>query len=91
MRSQDNPADLHSAYQYGYDAGVNGPNTTNCHFSLFHSPDMTKAWERGNAVGLVDRMRIAALRIATGPIVLPREQPNQKELASKVTLPDGDA
>ena len=31
----------------GYDCEMNGANTTNCHFSLFGSPERTKAWERG--------------------------------------------
>jgi hypothetical protein len=35
----------------GFDAGYNGSNTTNCHFSLFATPAMTKAWERGHARG----------------------------------------
>lgn len=33
----------------GYDAGTKGPNTTNCHFSLFATPECTRAWERGKA------------------------------------------
>ncbi len=35
------------AYQQGRDCGISGPNETNCHFSLFASPRLTKAWERG--------------------------------------------
>lgn len=33
----------------GYDAGKNGADTENCHFSLFAKPEYTKAWERGKA------------------------------------------
>ena len=39
---------LQKCYEKGYDAGKNGANTTNSHFSLFTSPDRTKAWEKGN-------------------------------------------
>jgi hypothetical protein len=42
---------LKSAYDAGYDAGKNGPNTTNCHFSIFSAPEKTKAWEQGKADG----------------------------------------
>ena len=38
---------LKKAFEMGYDCGVNGANTTNCHFGLFSSPEMTKAWEEG--------------------------------------------
>ena len=36
----------------GYEAGRYGANTTNCHFSNFATPELTKAWERGNTRGL---------------------------------------
>jgi hypothetical protein len=39
--------ELQRAYDAGVDAGKNGPNTTNCHFSLFSSREMTQAWEEG--------------------------------------------
>lgn len=35
------------AEEAGYDAGINGPNTTNTHFKWFTAPHLTKAWERG--------------------------------------------
>ena len=35
------------AYRMGRDCAVNGPNTTNCHHSIFSSPESTRAWERG--------------------------------------------
>lgn len=35
----------------GYDAGRNKPNETNCHFSIFATPAMTKAWEKGKKRG----------------------------------------
>lgn len=45
------------AERAGYDAAVSGPNTTNCHFTIFASPALTKAWERGNELG---KKRVAA-------------------------------
>lgn len=35
------------AYEMGRDCAVNGANLTNCHFSIFSSPENTRAWERG--------------------------------------------
>jgi hypothetical protein len=35
----------------GYDAAINKPNTTNCHFSCFATKELMKAWERGNKRG----------------------------------------
>jgi len=39
--------DQSHAYQMGMDCAKNGANETNCHFRLFSSPEMTKAWEQG--------------------------------------------
>ena len=39
----------------GYDAGRNMPNTTNCHFAHFATPEQTKAWERGKKRGDAER------------------------------------
>ena len=39
---------LQKCYEGGYDAAINGANTTNSDFSLFTSPNRTKAWKRGN-------------------------------------------
>ena len=39
---------LQNCYESGYDAIMNGANANNSHFSLFTSPDRTKAWERGS-------------------------------------------
>lgn len=36
------------AYHAGFDAGGNGSNTDNCHFSYFATPELCKEWERGN-------------------------------------------
>jgi hypothetical protein len=38
-------------YLMGYDCGLNGPNTTNCSFKLFSTPEKTKQWELGKKVG----------------------------------------
>lgn len=43
------------AYRRGYDAGMNGANTHNCHFSIFAKSENTKEWERGNNDGSYDR------------------------------------
>ena len=39
------------AYKMGYDCGLNGANTTNCHFSLFSTAENTAEWERGKRAG----------------------------------------
>lgn len=41
--------DSDHAYKMGYDCGINGANKTNCHFSIFSSPENTKAWEKGKS------------------------------------------
>jgi ribosome modulation factor len=38
-------------YKNGFDAGLNGPNKENCHFSNFATPEQTKDWEAGQAAG----------------------------------------
>jgi len=35
------------AYKMGIDCGKNGPNKTNCHFTIFSKPEHTEAWEKG--------------------------------------------
>ena len=42
---------LTDAYNAGLDCALNGANTTNCHFTLFATKELTKAWERGKAAG----------------------------------------
>jgi len=39
--------ELAYAFDMGRDYALMGANTTNCHFSIFSSREMTKAWERG--------------------------------------------
>jgi hypothetical protein len=38
---------LEYAYNMGIDYVLNGANETNCHFSIFMSPENVRAWERG--------------------------------------------
>ena len=40
-----------SAFKAGYDCAVHGANTSNCHLSLFATPELTKEWERGKQEG----------------------------------------
>lgn len=47
--AQPSGDELQRAYEAGRDAAINGPNTTNCHFRFFSSPESTAAWERGKA------------------------------------------
>jgi hypothetical protein len=48
------------AEQAGWEAGYYGPNTSNCHFTYFATPELTAAWERGNAGGKVERANAPA-------------------------------
>ncbi len=43
-------------YLMGYDCEIHGANTTNCHFSLFDSPEHTAAWEAGVAQAKKDKV-----------------------------------
>lgn len=54
-----------SPYERGFDAGVNGPNERNCHFSIFRTPENTKAWERGKAAGDAAKGRTGGIPIVT--------------------------
>jgi post-segregation antitoxin (ccd killing protein) len=38
-------------YKNGHDAGLNGSNTTNTHFSNFATKGQTADWEAGNRAG----------------------------------------
>ncbi len=35
------------AFDMGVDCARNGANEKNCHFSIFSTPENTKAWEKG--------------------------------------------
>ncbi len=43
------------AFNAGYDYGLRGANTTNCHFSLFATKELTAAWEAGKRAGETDK------------------------------------
>ncbi len=38
-----------AAYLWGYDCGKFGANKTNCHYTIFSTPENTKEWEQGKA------------------------------------------
>lgn len=40
---------LKVCFEMGYDSEKNGATVENCHFGLFATPEMTKAWESGAA------------------------------------------
>lgn len=42
---------LEHAYKMGKDCAINGANTTNCHFSIFTTREITKKWEQGKRDG----------------------------------------
>jgi len=44
------------AYDYGFDAAMKGPNTVNCHFSLFQN-GRTEFWQRGYDDGKLTRKK----------------------------------
>lgn len=35
----------------GYQCGLNGPDTKNCHFRFFATPELTAMWEEGKRKG----------------------------------------
>ena len=43
--------DEKAARDAGRDCALNGANTTNCHFSYFARPELTRAWEEGKKQG----------------------------------------
>lgn len=49
------PEGLKDAEVAGRDAGFYGANISNCRLSLFATPELTAAWQRGNARGKADR------------------------------------
>ncbi len=46
VNAQDR-VDEEYAEDMGFDAAMNGSNTTNCHFAIFSQPRFREAWERG--------------------------------------------
>ena len=45
------------AYKMGYDAAINGPNTTNCNFMIFCSSQNKDYWEIGKRDGEKDKKK----------------------------------
>jgi hypothetical protein len=41
------PKNFNSAYDAGYDCGLNGSDTINCHFGWFATKESMQEWERG--------------------------------------------
>lgn len=46
---------IEQAERAGYHAGRDSPNQINCHFTFFATPELTKAWESGNARGKAEK------------------------------------
>jgi ribosome modulation factor len=44
-------------YDAGYDCGLNGATSDNCHFAYFSNRQRTRAWEQGKADGKIERRR----------------------------------
>ncbi len=44
----------------GYDAETNGADTANCHFSIFATSELTRAWELGKKRGAAAKRRTKA-------------------------------
>lgn len=51
MQLSDAELSTEKAYRMGLKSISEGPNEENCHFSIFSSPEDTKAWERGRKEG----------------------------------------
>ena len=49
LRAAEATTDI--AERLGFDCGYNGPDESNCHFTLFATPELTAAWERGKKRG----------------------------------------
>lgn len=58
MIKKEKTPELQNCYDQGYKAGYFGANTDNCHFSLFSTPEKTKAWTCGNDAGSNAREKI---------------------------------
>ena len=46
------PTEFASAYDAGFDAGLNSPNTVNCNCRWFGSKESSAEWSRGNEAGM---------------------------------------
>lgn len=43
-------ASIDEARAAGYRCAIEGANIDNCHFSLFATPELTRAWEEGKRI-----------------------------------------
>ena len=43
-------------YEAGFDSGLNGSNSTNCHFSYFATKEKMERWEKGSKDGEQERL-----------------------------------
>jgi len=41
------------AYKAGYDCGMNGASTVNCHFAIFSKPEYMREWEKGKSAAKI--------------------------------------
>lgn len=44
-------------YKGGFDAGLNGSNTVNTHFSFFATKEQTADWEAGQSAGKKEKAK----------------------------------
>lgn len=54
-------------YKNGFDAGLNGANTTNSHFSNFATAEQTANWEAGQAAGKKEKARQSGKKKKANP------------------------
>lgn len=58
LKKKKKDARLAKCYKMGYDAGKNGPNKTNCHFSLFATQEQSDEWSAGNRDGISAKIKL---------------------------------
>lgn len=46
---------MEEAERAGYHAARDGANQINSHFTFFATPELTRAWDRGNARGKAEK------------------------------------
>jgi hypothetical protein len=54
-----------AAFEAGRDYAIDGPNTRNCHYLHFATPEMTIAWERGRGGSLAADAKALAVSPST--------------------------
>lgn len=48
---------FNNAYEAGFDAGRNGADTNNSHYSWFANIDLMNSWSRGNKDGILEKLK----------------------------------